>query len=164
MLWTTPPEKVKSLDNIWSHDPLPLPPSRRKLSKTSGECWNHYQSAKKLEVKLTQRKIRYLPDGQRQLSRVIASTYKSLLVVHTSNSAWTQVNSELPKDLGHNERQQPMSFPGGNWDAAFSSGNPHGSGMSKCTIIHSRAGLPCCRKQRGSANGRTFTGLAWDHL
>ena len=55
----------------------------RKLSKPRGECWNHYQSAKKLEVKLTQRKIRYLREGQRQLSRVIASTYKSLLVVDT---------------------------------------------------------------------------------
>ena len=37
----------------------------------------------------------------RQKKRAITSTYKSLLVVDTSNSAWTQVNSELPKDLRH---------------------------------------------------------------
>ena len=86
-------------------------------------------------MKLTQRKIRYLREGHRQLSRAIASTYKSPLVVDTSNSAWTQVNSELSKDLRHN-----LSFPGGNWDAALSTGYPHGSGMSQCTISHSRAG------------------------
>ena len=98
-LWTTPPEKVmlsttlgpmtssglqtsrqSSIGTI-----IFLPPSMRRLSKPSGECWNHCQSAKKLEVKLTQSKIRYLPEGQSQLSGAITSTYKSLLVVDTSN-------------------------------------------------------------------------------
>ena len=116
------------------------PPSMRRLSKPSGECWNHCQSAKKLEVKLTQSKIRYLPEGPSQLSGAITSTYKSLLGVDTSNSAWTQVNSELPKDLRHKRTPATVSFPGGNWDAALSSGNPHGSGMSKCTISYYRAG------------------------
>ena len=51
----------------------------------------------------------------------------------TSNSAWTQVNSELPKDLRHKWPPGTLSFPGGNWDAALPSGNPHGSGMSKYT-------------------------------
>ena len=114
-LWTTPPEKVMlstSLGPMTSSGLqtsrqssigtiIFLPPSMRRLSKPSGECWNHSQSAKKLEVKLTQSKIRYLPEGQSQLSGAITSTYKSLLVVDTSNSAWTQVNSELPKDLRH---------------------------------------------------------------
>ena len=42
-------------------------PSQRGISKPSGECWNHCQSTKKLEVKLTQRKLRCFPDGQSQL-------------------------------------------------------------------------------------------------
>ena len=42
---------------------------------------------------------------------------------------------------GTTERQWHLSFPGGIWEAAWSSGNPHGSGMSQCTILfHAGAG------------------------
>ena len=43
-----------------SNDLLLLPPSMRKSVQPWGECWNHYQDTKKLEVKLTPGKIRCL--------------------------------------------------------------------------------------------------------
>ena len=82
------------LVHIWSSDLLRLPPSMRRSVKPWGECWNHYQGAKKLEVELTPRKIRCLRADRARPFRALALTYRLHSVVDTSNSAWTQANSE----------------------------------------------------------------------
>ena len=118
-----------------------LPPlSQRMISKPSGECWNHCQSAKKLEVKLTQRKPRCIMDGQSQLSEAITQTCTSVLCCGYQQQCLDTGKLELSKDSRHKWMPTTLSSPGGNRDAALPAGNPHGSGMSKCTIRYQRGG------------------------
>ena len=86
-----------------------------------GECWNHCQSAERQKPRSeTYTKKASMPsDGQSQLPAAITQTYTSVLGVETSKSAWTQVNSELPRIWGANERQQHLSFLCRNRDAAL---------------------------------------------
>ena len=97
--------------HIWSNDLLLLPPSMRKSVKPWGECWNHYQGTKKLEVKLTPGKIRCLRVDRARPFRALAFTYKLQSAVDTSNSAWTQVNSEWSHGLRPDRTPVTSVFP-----------------------------------------------------
>ena len=76
-----------------------LPPlSQRMISKPSGECWNHCQSAKKLAVKLTQRKPRCIMEGQSQLSEAITQPCTSVLCCGYQQQCLNTGKLELSKD------------------------------------------------------------------
>ena len=88
-----------SADSIGTYALPPL--SQRMISKPSGECWNHYQSAKKLEVKLTQRKPRCIIDGQSQLSEAITQPCTSVLCCGYQQQCLNTSKLELSKDSRH---------------------------------------------------------------
>ena len=75
---------------------------------------NHGESVgitKKLGVKLTPGKIRCLRVDRARPIRALAFTYKLQSVVDTSNSAWTQVNSEWSHGLRPNRTPATSVFP-----------------------------------------------------